>query len=130
MRRLNVVGLIGLLGTGCQRTTPEVAKPPSKPEVQDLGGGKSQLGTVTFKRCKIRSRDTRRFSSTNRRTGQKRHLQWCGTIFWEPLAEVKDLIVTYESFIEYEYGTDDERNTLYLTEDKKEVFPPVDGFGV
>ena len=40
---------------------------------------------------------------------------------------MKDLIVTYESFIEYEYGTDDERNTLYLTEDKKEVFHQLTG---
>ena len=39
--------------------------------------------------------------------------------YWEPLAEVKDLLAVYYDFIEYEYGVDDERNTLYLTEDKK-----------
>ena len=43
------------------------------------------------------------------------------------MAEVKDLLAVYYDFIEYEYGVDDERNTLYLTEDKKEIFHQLTG---
>ena len=126
MRRLNVVGLIGLLGAGCQRTTPDVAKPPSKPEAQDLGEGKSQLGTVTFNGAKLEA-ETQEDSLQQTEEQVKKDIYNGVEQYWEPLAEVKDLIVTYESFIEYEYGTDDERNTLYLTEDKKEVFHQLTG---
>lgn len=125
MHTLHMIGLIGICGTACQRTSPEVAKPP-QPEAQDLGEGKSQLGTVTFKGAKLEA-ETQEDSLQQTEEQVKKDIYNGVEQYWEPLAEVKDLIVTYESFIEYEYGTDDERNTLYLTEDKKEVFHQLTG---
>ena len=122
---LHMIGLIGVLGSSCQRTSPEVAK-PQQPEAKDLGEGKSQLGTVTFKGAKLEA-ETQEDSLQQTEEQVKKDIYNGVEQYWEPLAEVKDLIVTYESFIEYAYGTDDERNTLYLTEDKKEVFHQLTG---
>ena len=113
-----------LFGTACQRKTPEVATPPS--EAKDLGDGKSQLGTVTFKGAKLEV-ETQEDSLQQTEEQVKKDIYNGVEQYWEPLAEVKDLIVTYESFIQYEYGADDKRNTLYLTEDKKEVFHQLTG---
>ena len=49
----NGICLFGLLGAGCQRKTPEVATPQGVSMVEDLGEGKSQIGTVTFKGAKL-----------------------------------------------------------------------------
>ncbi len=126
MRMLNVIGLMGILVTGCQRRSPEVAKSSDQPETKDLGDGKSQAGTVTFQGAKLEA-ETQEDSLQQTEEQVKKDIYNGVEQYWEPLAEVKDLIVTYESFIEYEYGTDDERNTLYLTEDKKEVFHQLTG---
>ena len=115
---LHMIALIGVFGSACQRTSPEVAKPPQL-QAKDLGEGKSQLGTVTFKGAKLEV-ETQEDSLQQTEEQVKKDIYNGVEQYWEPLAEVKDLIVTYESFIEYAYGTDDERNTLYLTEDKKE----------
>ena len=40
---------------------------------------------------------------------------------------MKELLAAYYEFIEYEYGPDDKRNTMYLTEDKKEIFHQLTG---
>lgn len=126
MRMLNVIGLVGVLGTACQRTSPEVAKPSTQLETQDLGDGKSQAGTVTFQGAKLEA-ETQEDSLQQTEEQVKKDIYNGVEQYWAPLAEVKDLIVTYESFIEYEYGPNDERNTLYLTEDKKEVFHQLTG---
>ena len=122
----NGICLFGLLGAGCQRKTPEVATPQGVSMVEDLGEGKSQIGTVTFKGAKLEV-ETQEDSLQQTEEQVKKDIYNGVEQYWEPLAEVKDLIVTYESFIEYEYGTDDKRNTLYLTEDKKEVFHQLTG---
>ncbi len=118
-----VIGGLALTVIGCQRRTPEVATPPS---VVDLGEGKSQTGTVTFTGVKLEV-ETQEDSLDQTEQQVKKDVYNGVEQYWEPLAEVKDLVATYEQFIQYEYGTDDKRNTLYLTEDKKEVFHQLTG---
>ena len=122
----NGIWLFGFLGTACQRKAPKVATPQTSSVAEDLGEGKSQMGTVTFKGAKLEV-ETQEDSLQQTEEQVKKDIYNGVEQYWEPLAEVKDLIVTYESFIEYEYGTDDKRNTLYLTEDKKEVFHQLTG---
>jgi len=109
---------------GCQRKDVEIAKPVV--ETVDLGDGKSQVGTVTFKGAKIEV-ETQEDSLAQTEEQVKKDIYNGVEQYWEPLAEVKDLVATYQDFIQYEYGTDDQRNTLYLTEDKKEVFHQLTG---
>ncbi len=116
------IGILALM-IGCQRRVPEVATPPA---VVDLGEGKSQSGTVTFKGVKLEV-ETQEDSLEQTEQQVKKDVYNGVEQYWEPLAEVKDLVATYEQFIQYEYGTDDKRNTLYLTEDKKEIFHQLTG---
>ena len=130
MQRLNLMGLMGLVSfeLGCGRKTPsiEVSKPPPASEIEDLGDGRVRDGTVTYNGARLEA-ETQEDSLQQTEEQVKKDIYNGVEQYWEPLAEVKDLVATYESFIEYEYGTDDQRNTLYLTEDKKEVFHQLTG---
>jgi hypothetical protein len=126
MHQWNALGIMGLFVAGCVHTKPETAKPPVENAAQDLGDGKSQLGTVTFKGAKLEV-ETQEDSLQQTEEQVKKDIYNGVEQYWEPLAEVKDLLAAYEAFVEYEYGPNDERNTLYLTEDKKEVFHQLTG---
>ena len=130
--RTNCFGVMALLLMGCQRKPPEASKPIQSIDkledktVTDLGEGKSQVGGVTFKGAKLEV-ETQEDSLSQTEEQVKKDIYNGVEQYWEPLAEVKDLLKIYEQFIEYEYGVNDERNTLYLTEDKKEVFHQLTG---
>lgn len=117
-------GIISLSLVGCFKKV-EIAKPPMV-EGTDLGDGKSQLDTVQFNGVKIEP-TMQEDSLTQTEEQVKKDIYNGVEQYWEPLAEVKDLLAVYYDFIEYEYGTDDERNALYLTEDKKEIFHQLTG---
>ena len=123
MHRIGI-GIISLSLVACVKKV-EVAKPPVV-EGADLGDGKSQLDTVKFNGVKIEP-TMQEDSLTQTEEQVKKDIYNGVEQYWEPLAEIKDLLTVYYDFIEYEYGTDDERNTLYLTEDKKEIFHQLTG---
>ena len=111
------------MGFACQRTSPEVATPAV---VEDLGDGKSQVGTVRFQGVELEP-ETVEDSLQQTEIQIKKDIYNGVEQYWEPLEDVKSLFSTYTEFIEYQYGSNDERNTLYLTEDKKEVFHQLTG---
>jgi hypothetical protein len=130
--KANCFGVLTLVLIGCQRKPPELPKPIASSEssesksVTDLGEGKSQVGSVTFKGAKLEV-ETQEDSLSQTEEQVKKDIYNGVEQYWEPLAEIKDLLVIYDQFIQYEYGPNDERNTLYLTEDKKEVFHQLTG---
>ena len=130
--RTNCFGVMVLLLMGCQRKPPESSKPIQSIDkledktVTDLGDGKSQVGGVTFKGAKLEV-ETQEDSLSQTEEQVKKDIYNGVEQYWEPLAEIKDLLKIYDQFIQYEYGLNDERNTLYLTEDKKEVFHQLTG---
>ena len=103
------------LSTACQRKTPEVAlQTPSV--LRRLGEGKSQNGTVTFKGAKLEV-ETQEDSLQQTEEQVKKDI-YNGV---EQVLGASSRSQRFDSdlrvFIEYEYGTDDKRNTLYLTEE-------------
>ena len=129
MERTRLCGLMGILcvSMACGRKASPIETIQSPPsEIEDLGDGKFRDGTVTYNGARLEA-ETQEDSLQQTEEQVKKDIYNGVEQYWEPLADVKDLLVTYESFIEYEYGTDDQRNTLYLTEDKKEVFHQLTG---
>ena len=130
--KANCFGVLTLVLIGCQRKPPELPKPIASSEssesksVTDLGEGKSQVGSVTFKGAKLEV-ETQEDSLSQTEEQVKKDIYNGVEQYWEPLSEIKDLLVMYDQFIQYKYGPNDERNTLYLTEDKKEVFHQLTG---
>ena len=122
--RTNCFGVMVLLLMGCKRKPPEASKPIQSIDkledktVTDFGDGKSQVGGVTFKGAKLEV-ETQEDSLSQTEEQVKKDIYNGVEQYWEPLAEIKDLLKIYDQFIQYEYGLNDERNTLYLTEDKK-----------
>ncbi len=121
MRKLST--LLFVVSFGCGKKKMEVA---NASQVEDMGSGKSRLDTVQFQGVKIEP-NMQEESLEQTEEQVKKDIYNGVEQYWETVGEISQLVTIYSDFIRYEYGEDDERNTLYLTEDKKEVFHQLTG---
>ena len=118
---------------GCMKKDIRHAEP-----IEDLGDGKFRSGTVQFEGATLKqsemenslgkteqnaktTENSEKLDQTDTKTYNGMHQ------YWTPIEDVGILFKTYEDFIQYEYGADDEANAQYLLKDKVAVFHQLTG---
>ena len=120
---------------GCMKKDIRHAEP-----IEDLGDGKFRSGTVQFEGVTLKQSEMENSlektenpeNAENTENGEKSEQTDTKTYngmnqYWTSIEDVGMLFKTYEDFIQYEYGSDDDANAQYLLKDKVAVFHQLTG---